>query len=50
MEHLKAYTAGAESAEAWAAYKTQYIDVSPEAYLEAVGGLDKLRAIKAPAY
>ena len=50
MEHLKAYVAGAESAEAWAAYKAQYIDVSPEAYLEAVGGLDKLRAIKAPAY
>ncbi len=50
MEHLKAYAASAESAEAWAAYKAQYIDVSPEAYLEAVGGLDKLRAIKAPAY
>jgi glutaconate CoA-transferase, subunit A len=50
MEHLKAYTAGAENAEAWAAYKKQYIDVSPAAYLEAVGGLDKLRAIKAPAY
>jgi glutaconate CoA-transferase, subunit A len=50
LEHLKAYTAGAESAEAWAAYKKQYIDVSPAAYLEAVGGLDKLRAIKAPAY
>jgi len=50
MEHLKAYAAGAESAEAWVSYKKQYIDVSPQAYLEAVGGLDKLRAIKAPAY
>jgi glutaconate CoA-transferase subunit A len=43
MAHLKAYAASAESAEAWSAYRTKYVDVSPEAYLAAVGGADAIR-------
>jgi len=50
LKHLKAYAASAETAEAWAAYRARYVDVSAAAYLAAVGGADALRALPKPAY
>ncbi len=48
LGHLRAYAA-AEGA-AWADYRRDYIDVSEETYLAAVGGAEALRAIPAPVY
>ena len=50
LKHLKSYAASAETAEAWAAYRARYVDVSAAAYLAAVGGADALRALPKPAY
>jgi len=50
LAHLKTYAASAESPAAWAAYRARYVDVSPDAYLAAVGGADALRALPKPVY
>jgi glutaconate CoA-transferase subunit A len=50
LAHLKAYAAAAESAEAWAAYRSTFIDADSAAYLAAVGGADAIGALSAPIY
>ena len=49
LEHLKTY-AGSATPETWADYRTRYVEVSPEAYLDAVGGAAKVGALPAPVY
>jgi glutaconate CoA-transferase subunit A len=49
QEHLKTYAA-ATTPEAWAEYRTKFIEVDPAAYLDAVGGGARLTAIPAPVY
>lgn len=48
LQHLKAYSASA--GDGWDAYRTQYVEVSPQAYLEAVGGADHVRSLPAAIY
>lgn len=50
LGHLKTYVESAASPEAWADYRTRFIDVSPDAYLEAVGGADAITALPRPVY
>lgn len=49
MDHLKTYVAAA-TPEAWADYRARFVDVSPDAYLAAAGGADRLRALPAAIY
>jgi len=48
MAHLKTYAGSA--GEAWGDYRTRFVEVSPEAYLEAVGGGDHVRSLKPAIY
>jgi glutaconate CoA-transferase subunit A len=48
LDHLKTYVAA--TGDNWAAYRTRYVEVSPKAYLEAVGGGERIAAIPAPIY
>lgn len=48
MVHLKAYSASA--GEGWSDYRTRFVEVDPEAYLEAVGGADHVGALPAAIY
>lgn len=50
LPHLKAYAASADSSEAWMAYRSKFIDLTPDAYLAAVGGADALRRLPKPVY
>jgi glutaconate CoA-transferase, subunit A len=50
LGHLKTYAESAVSAEAWAAYKARFVDVTDAEYLTAVGGAEHLRTLKAPTY
>ena len=49
LEHLKTYAA-ATTPEAWAQNRTRFIEVDPAAYLDAVGGGQRLCALPAPVY
>jgi glutaconate CoA-transferase subunit A len=49
LEHLKAYAAATDP-QAWAEYRTRYVEADPAAYLAAVGGPERLAAIPAPVY
>jgi len=40
----------ASSPEAWTTYRSRFIDVSPESYLAAVGGAEKLAQLPVPVY
>jgi glutaconate CoA-transferase subunit A len=50
LGHLKAYVDSAASPEAWASYRARFIDVSPEDYLAAAGGAERIRALPAVIY
>jgi glutaconate CoA-transferase subunit A len=50
LEHLRTYAASAADAQALAAYRAAFVDVAPDAYLAAVGGQARLRALPAPVY
>jgi glutaconate CoA-transferase subunit A len=50
LKHLKTYVDSAASAEAWDAYRAQFVDVSDEAYLEQVGGEAAINALPRPVY
>jgi len=49
LEHLRTYGA-AVTPEAWADYRTRYVEADPAAYLEAVGGAARIGALPAPVY
>ncbi|MCC6849015.1 MAG: CoA transferase subunit A [Deltaproteobacteria bacterium] len=49
LEHLKAYGA-ATTPEGWADYRARFVDVDPAAYLAAVGGAERVRAIPPPIF
>lgn len=50
LKHLKTYADSAASPDAFAAYKATFVDVSPQAYLAAIGGPDAIKAIKPVIY
>ena len=50
VEHLKEYSAGAKDADAWSHYKAKYIDVDHDAYVEAIGGTERVEQIPAPIF
>jgi glutaconate CoA-transferase subunit A len=50
LGHLKTYADGAASAEAWAAYRARFIDVTDADYLTAIGGAEHIRTLKTPTY
>ena len=49
LEHLKAYCA-ATTPEAWADYRARFVDVDDTAYVAAVGGAERVRAIPPPIF
>jgi glutaconate CoA-transferase subunit A len=50
LDHLKTYSAAAKDDEARAAYWKEYVDVDENAYLDAVGGSDRISALPAPVF
>ena len=50
LAHLKTYTDSAASPQAWAAYREQFIEVSAERYLAAVGGAERIATLPVPVY
>lgn len=50
LAHLKTYVDSAASTQSWSAYREQFIATSPENYLAAVGGSERITALPAPAY
>ena len=50
LDHLKTYVEAAGSPEAWAGYRTDYVELDPEAYLAAVGGASRVSALPAVTY
>jgi len=50
LGHLKTYVDSAASAEAWSAYRSQFIDVPPASYLAAVGGAARIGSLPVPVY
>jgi glutaconate CoA-transferase subunit A len=50
LAHLKTYVDSASSTQSWAAYREHFIEASPEHYLAAVGGTERIAALPAPAY
>ena len=48
LAYLKTYAASA--GDAWDDYRTRYVEVDPDAYLEAVGGADHVRSLAAAIY
>ncbi len=44
-EHIAAYNASAKDPEAWEAYRKQFLDVSEDAYIAAVGGAERIQSI-----
>jgi len=50
LEHLERYAASAKSAEAFADYRRSFVDVDDRAYVEAVGGAARIRALPPPVF
>lgn len=50
LKHLKTYVDSAASPESWQDYRTRFVDVADQAYLEAVGGRDAVAALPRPVY
>ncbi len=50
LGHLKTYAASAETEAAWRDYRAHYIDVTPDAYLAAIGGAEAVRRLPKPVY
>jgi glutaconate CoA-transferase subunit A len=48
LAHLKTYADSAASTQTWAAYRGQFVEASPEHYLAAVGGAERLTALPTP--
>jgi glutaconate CoA-transferase, subunit A len=49
LDHLKTY-AGATAPDAWAAYRARFVDVDDAAYLEHVGGAERVASIPPPIF
>jgi glutaconate CoA-transferase subunit A len=50
LEHLKLYTAGAKDDAVWTDYLNRFVKVDDAAYLEAVGGAERISAIPATVF
>lgn len=50
LKAIKAYVESAASDEAWAEYRSKFIDVDDAAYLAAVGGAETINASPKPIY
>ena len=49
MDHLKTYCDATEP-DAWRDYRTRFVDVDHDAYVEAIGGAKKISSIPAPVF
>ncbi|RYE02456.1 MAG: CoA transferase subunit A [Sphingomonadales bacterium] len=50
LKHLKSYVDSAASPEAWAAYRSAFVDGGEAAAIAAAGGADAIRALPVPLY
>lgn len=50
LGHLRTYVDSAASPEAWDSYRQQFVQPGDDAYLEAVGGAQAIRALPRPVY
>lgn len=50
LEQLKTYVDAAASADAWAAYRADFVDKDPADYLAAVGGAERVSALPTVVY
>jgi len=50
LKHIKTYVESAASPEAWAEYKTKYVDVSEADYQGAIGGAEAVKQLPVPIY
>jgi len=50
LEHLERYAASAKSPEAFAEYRRTFVDVDDRAYVEAIGGAARVRALPPPTF
>jgi glutaconate CoA-transferase subunit A len=50
VDHLRTYSAAAASEGAWRDYRAQFVDVTDDAYVNAVGGAARLEKIAAPVF
>ena len=48
MDHLKTYTASAAEEGGWEKYRAEYLSLEGDAYIEKVGGADRLRKLRLP--
>jgi glutaconate CoA-transferase subunit A len=50
MDHFKTYAASAGEEGGWAKYKAEFIDIGEAAYLEKIGGAERVHALKLPIF
>jgi glutaconate CoA-transferase subunit A len=50
LSHLKTYAAAADTEAGWADYRTRFVEIDQSAYVDAIGGADRLRALPKPVY
>jgi glutaconate CoA-transferase subunit A len=50
VDHLEMYSSAAKDDEAWQAYRARYVDVDHSAYVDAVGGAERIATIGAPVF
>ncbi len=50
MDHFKKYAASATEEGGWAKYKADFIDGGEAAYLDKVGGAERVRSLKLPIF
>lgn len=50
LKHLKSYVESAASPEAWADYRTRFVDVDEAEYLAAIGGAEALATLPKAVY
>jgi glutaconate CoA-transferase subunit A len=50
MDHLKKYAASAAEEGGWAKYMAEFIDGGEDAYLEKIGGPERVKSLKLPIF
>lgn len=50
IDHFKKYAASATEEGGWAQYKAEFIDGGEQAYLEKVGGAERVKSLKLPVF
>jgi glutaconate CoA-transferase subunit A len=50
LKHIKTYVDSAASPEAWADYRSRFVDIDQNAYVAAVGGAEAITALPKAIY